>query len=173
MDTVTYLKLEERTQWGGGVSMFIHSRINYLYRDDIKLDLEFIDVLAIEIPKDELNTKKNIFIISRYRPPSIQAKLFTDKFIELLQFLSRDNKYIFILGDFNVDTSSAMINPNITVNNFQNMFISSFYSPLIDKFTRVDEKRGTSSLLGNIYSNVTHTTSDIKSGLFKNKISDL
>ena len=134
--------------------------------------MEFIDVLAIEIPKDELNTKNNIFIISLYRHPSIQVKLFTDKFTELLQFLNRENKYIFILGDFNVDTSSAMINPNITVNNFQNMFLSYFYGPLIDKFTRVDEKRGTSSLLDNIYTNVTHTTSDIKSGLFKTKISD-
>ena len=52
------------------------------------------------------------------------------------------------------------------------MFLSYFYSPLMDKFTRVDKKRGTSSLLGNIYTNVTHTTNDIKSGLFKTKISD-
>ena len=69
---------------GWGVSMFINSRINYLCRDDIKLDLELTDILAIEIPKDELNTKNNIIIISLYRPPSIQAKLFTDKFTELL-----------------------------------------------------------------------------------------
>ena len=46
--------------------MFIDSRINYLHRDDIKLDLEFVDVLAIEIPKDELHTKNNIIIISLY-----------------------------------------------------------------------------------------------------------
>ena len=31
---------------------------------------------------------------------------------------------IFIVGDFNVDTSSAITNPNINVNNFQNMFLS-------------------------------------------------
>ena len=60
-----------------------------------------------------------------------------------------------------------MINPNINVNNFQTMFLSYFYSPLIDKFTRVDEKRGTSSLLDNIYTNITYTTNDIKGGLFK------
>ena len=89
--------------------------------------------------------------------------MFTDKFADRLQFLSREHKYIFIVADFNVDTSSAIINQNITVNNFQNMFISYFYSPLIDKFTRVDEKRGTSSLLDNIHTNVTHTTNDIKS----------
>ena len=52
------------------------------------------------------------------------------------------------------------------------MFLSYFYSPLIDKFTRVDEKRGASSLLVNIYTNVTHTVNDITSGLFKSQISD-
>ena len=52
------------------------------------------------------------------------------------------------------------------------MFLSYFYSLLIDKCTRVDEKRRTSSLLDNIYTNVTHTANDIKSGLFKTQISD-
>ena len=52
--------------------MFINRRIIYLCRDDIKIDFEFIDILAIEIPKDELNTKNNIIIICLYRPPSIQ-----------------------------------------------------------------------------------------------------
>ena len=73
--------------------MFIDRRINYLSRDDIKLDLEFVDVLSIETPKDELHTKNSIIIISIYRPPSIQVKLFTKKFTDLLQCLSRENKY--------------------------------------------------------------------------------
>ena len=38
---------------------------------------------------------------------------------------------------------------------------------------RVDEKRRTSSLLDNIYTNVTHTANDIKSRHFKTQISDL
>ena len=152
---------------GGGVSMFIDRIINYLSRADIKLDLEFVYVLAIEIPKDELHTKNSIIMISIYRRSSIQVKLFTKKFTDL--FLSRQNKYIFIVGDFNVDTSSAIINPNITLNNFQNMFLSYFYSPLIDKCTRVDEERGTSSFCGNIHTNVTHTANDTKSGLLKQK----
>ena len=63
------------------------------------------------------------------------------------------------------------MNTNVNVNNFQNMFLSYFYSSLIDKF-RVDEMRGTSSLLDNIYTNVTHTANDVKSGLFKTQISD-
>ena len=53
-----------------------------------KLDLEFVDVFAIEIHKDEIHTKNNIIIISLYRLPSIQVKLFTEKFTDLLQVLS-------------------------------------------------------------------------------------
>ena len=49
------------------------------------------------------------------------------------------------------------------------MFLSYFYSPIIDKFTRVDEKRITSSQLDNVYTNVTHTANDIKSGLSKHR----
>ena len=77
--------------------MFNNSRINYLGQDYIKLDLECIVVLSMEIPKDELNIKNNIIIIFLYRPPSIQAKLFTDKFTELLQFLNSKNTYVFFI----------------------------------------------------------------------------
>ena len=82
-------QIRGKNKVGGGVSMFIDNRIYYIYRDDIKLDLEFVDVLAIEIPKGELHTKNNIIIISLYRPHSIQVKLFTEKFTDILQFLSK------------------------------------------------------------------------------------
>ena len=51
--------------------MFIDRKINYISRDVIKLDLEFVDVLVIEIPKDELHTDNSIISISIYRPPNI------------------------------------------------------------------------------------------------------
>ena len=54
------------------------------------------------------------------------------------------------------------------------MFQSYFYSPLKDTFTRVDEKRETSSLLNNIYTNVTHTQVTLKVDSLKltSRISD-
>ena len=157
---------------GGGVSMFINSRINFLSREDIKIDLDLVDILAIEIHKDELNTKYNIIIITLYQPPNIQINVFTDQLTDLLQFLSKVNKYIFIVGDFNVDTYSAIINHNIAVNNFQNTFLSYFYTPLIDKYTREDKKRGSSTLLDNIYTNVTQTPNSIQSDILKTNLLD-
>ena len=52
------------------------------------------------------------------------------------------------------------------------MFLSYFYSPLINKHTRIDTKRGTSTLIDNIYTNVGQLTNNIKSGLFKTSCSD-
>ena len=115
-------KLMDKNKVGGGVSMYIDSRINYQSRNDINIDIDLVDVIAIEISKEELNTNLNITLITLYRPPNIQIKLFTDKLTDLLHYLSKENKYIFIIGDFNVDTSSAIINPNVHVNKFRNIF---------------------------------------------------
>ena len=82
------------------------------------------------------------------------------------------NKTIFITGDFNINSSDAIINPNINVDNFQNVFLSYFYTPLIDKPTRVDKKSGTYSLLDNIYTNVTQISNTINSGVFKTDYSE-
>ena len=165
-------KLRDKKRMGGGVSMFIDSRILYQDRNDINIDIEYVDTLAIEIPKEELNTNHNTVIISIYRPPSIQQNLFTEKLGDLLNYLSRENKLIYILGDFNIDTSNAIISPNIGVNDFQNTFLSYFYTPLIDKFTRVSKITETATLLDNIYTNVTPNANSIKSGVFKTDISD-
>ena len=120
----------------------------------------------------ELNTNHNTVIISIYRPPSIQQNFFTEQLGNLLNYLTRENKLIYILGDFNIDTSNAIISPNIGINDFQNTFLSYFYTPLIDKFTRVGKKVETATLLDSIYTNVTPNANSIKSCVFKTDISD-
>ena len=42
----------------------------------------------------------------------------------------------------------------------------------MDKYTREDKKRGTLTLLDNIYTNVTQTPNSIQSGIFKTNLSD-
>ena len=157
---------------GGGVSMFINNRLNFQVRNDILFNLNNIDLIAVEISKEELNTKRNVIILTLYRPPDVPPILFNEKLNDLLKMLQQENKTIFITGDFNINSSDAIINPNINVNNFQNVFLSYLYTPLIDKPTRVDKKMGTYSLLDNIYTNVTQITNTINSGVFKTDYSD-
>ena len=110
------------TKRGGGVSMFINNKLNFQVRNDITFNLINIYLIAIEISKDELNTKRNVIILTIYCPPDVIQNLFNDKINDLLQMLNQENKTMFVTGDFNINTSDAIINPNINVNNFQNIF---------------------------------------------------
>ena len=49
-------KLRDKMR-GGGVSMFINNRLNFQVRNDIISNLNNIDLVAVEISKEELNTK--------------------------------------------------------------------------------------------------------------------
>ena len=60
--------------------------------------------------------------------PDVLPNLFNDKLNDLLQMLNQENKTMFVTGDFNINTSDAIINPNINMNNFQNIFLSYFYT---------------------------------------------
>ena len=56
--------------------MYIDSRINYQSRNDIMIGIVFVNVIAIEISKEELHTNLNIIIITLYRPPNIHETIF-------------------------------------------------------------------------------------------------
>ena len=71
------------------MSIFIDRRINYQDRNDINIDILYVNTLAIEIPKEELTTNHKTVIISIHRPPSIQQNLFTDKLTDVLTYLTR------------------------------------------------------------------------------------
>ena len=83
-------KLRHTTKVGGGVSMYIDSTINYQSRNDINVEIDFVDVIAIGISKEEMNTKLNIIIITLYRPPNIHIKLFTDKSMDHLHYIRKE-----------------------------------------------------------------------------------
>ena len=97
--------------------MFINNKLNFQVRNDLPFNLKNIDLIAIEISKDELISKRNVIIITIYCPPDVIPNLFNDRLNDLLQMLNQENK-MFVTGDFDINTSDAIINPNINVNNF-------------------------------------------------------
>ena len=111
---------------GGGVSMFIHNRLNFQVQNDIICNLQKnMDLVVVEILKEKINTKQNVIILMLYHPPDVPPILFNEKLDDLLKMLQQEKKTIFITGDFNINTSDAIINPNMNVNNFQNGFYTS------------------------------------------------
>ena len=47
---------------GGGVTLYIKHSINYKLRPDLTLSVDYVNILFIEIPKNELNTHTNVLI---------------------------------------------------------------------------------------------------------------
>ena len=127
------------------------------------VNLPGVDSNAIEIQKYILCSTTNVVILSIYRPPNINPKVFIEKLTDLLQQLHSLKKDVFVLGDFNINIQEAMFTSDKTVNDFYNMFLSYYFYPLINKPTRVYGNRVT------IYTNNSNVP---VSGLFKTNFSD-
>ena len=74
--------------------MFINNRLNFQVRNDIINNLNNIDLIAVEISKEELNTKRNVIIVTLYRPPDVPPILFKEKLNDLLKILQQENTTI-------------------------------------------------------------------------------
>ena len=93
---------EDRT--GGGVSLFVKKELRYELKEEILLDLPGVDSIAIEIPKEDLNSVGNVIVLADINP-----KLFIEKLSQLLQQLYKQNKQVFFfMGDFNISIFEAM-----------------------------------------------------------------
>ena len=94
-------------------------------------------------------------------------------FNELLELffskLQSEKKYVYITGDFNVNTLTQP-SCSLATQDFKNIFSSNFYSPLIQKPTRITEHSAT--LIDNIYCNVPELSSNSAAGILKVSISD-
>ena len=60
---------------GGGVSLYIHSTVQYKTRKDLQMDGD-VNSVFIEIPKTSFNTKCNVICECVYRSPFHVFKLF-------------------------------------------------------------------------------------------------
>ena len=152
------------------MSLFIKNDINFQVRDNTNINLPDVDSLFIEIPKEELHSNKNIFVGVCYRPPHVCIRKFTEELTSLLELLHALNKHIYLLGNFNANALRTSTGLNSRANEFGNLFLSYFFHPLIDKPTRV--VNDSTSLLDNIYTNITHSGDICISGVMKTDFSD-
>ena len=163
---------------GGGVALYINSKLKYKARKDICID--GIENVFIEIDNQ---SGKNIIVGTLYRPPNNSTIHFLEKLDKELDKMSQENKHIYIMGDFNIDLSQSLQstesslnlahhligNQNIdNNNNFLNILSSYGFYPSINVATRITQNSAT--LIDNIFTN----SSDKKnnSGVFTYDITD-
>ena len=149
----------------GGTLLYIANHLSYKCRNDLniykknELESTFIEIVN---PK-----KLNIIVGVIYRHPSMDLTDFNCNYLnKLLENISKEQKSIFLLGDFNVNLLNY--NEHNQTNEFLDSLASNSFIPLILQPTRITSHSNT--LIDNIFSNVIDP--DIISGNLTATISD-
>ena len=149
----------------GGTLLYITNRLSYKCRNDLniykknELESTFIEIVN---PK-----KSNIVVGVIYRHPSMDLTDFNCNYLnKLLENISKEQKSIFLLGDFNVNLLNY--NEHNQTNEFLDSLASNSFIPLILQPTRITSHSNT--LIDNVCSNVIDP--DIISGNLTAIISD-
>ena len=130
----------------GGTLLYIANHLSYKCRNDLniykknELESTFIEIVN---PK-----KSNILVGVIYRHPSMDLTDFNCNYLnKLLENISKEQKSIFLLGDFNVNLLNY--NEHNQTNKFLDSIASNSFIPLILKPTRITSHSNT--LIDNIF----------------------
>ncbi|MGL1889690.1 MAG: reverse transcriptase domain-containing protein [Reichenbachiella sp.] len=153
---------------GGGVSLYLHSSLQYTVRTDLQMGADTNSVF-VEINCNSTLNKRNIVVGCIYRPPYFSLSKFNDLLNNMLGQLQGEHKYIYLIGDFNCNTM-ANINAGHPTEEFKNIFSANFLFPLINQPTRITQF--TATCIDNMYCNIPNLRSHCNAGILVTDISD-
>jgi len=130
----------------GGTAIFIKNSYDTFERNDLKIKHNDFESTWIEIKN---KNSKNIISGCIYRHPRYDMKEFLQYLDKTLTTINKENKEIFISGDFNADF--LKIEKNKNYQEFYNLVTSNGLLPRIVRPTRVTENSAT--IIDNIFSN--------------------
>ena len=121
---------------GGGVAFYIKENLSWERRFD--LETKTCENMWIEI---NINKAKNLLCAVYYRPPNsskFTSKTFSEHLNETLINVSKEQKEVIILGDFNVDYKKASDNKEI-----KDVFTLNGFTQIIKTPTRITKQSET------------------------------
>ena len=138
---------------GGGVSLYVHNSLQYKLRNYLKIgsDSETTNSIFVEIAKNTAGMRQNLIIGCIYRPPWVNLSEYNSCMTNTLALLQSEHKYIFLLGDYNVDISPTT-EIHLATEEFKNILASEHFFPLINKPTH--ESKNSLTIIDNIYCNI-------------------
>ena len=104
------IHLGRQNKRGGGVCIFVHEKLIFKQRVDITKIEDDLELLSIEIINK--NTK-NIIINNCYRPLGGKVRPLKKQIRNVFQKLYRENKMVFIVGDFNLNSLDYSTNTKV------------------------------------------------------------
>ena len=127
---------------GGGTSILVHDKLRSRYRNDLITETTYLEHCIVELKTD----RKNILLISAYRPPNTNGKIFLGEYKRLFDSLKKQKNHKIIIGlDHNLDLLKSHLNS--TTNDFLEINLDRELLPCISKPTRITNK--SASLIDN------------------------
>ena len=83
--------------------LYIKNAVQYKIRQDLAIDHPLIENLFIEVESGSLNVCKNVIFGIIYRVPDSDVEIFNNEFTNILEKINKENKTIYIMGDYNID----------------------------------------------------------------------
>ena len=153
---------------GGGVAVCIKDCISFTKRCDLSVFNCDIESVFVEIDKNHVGASKNIVIGTIYRPPGNDLGLFNTEVNNLLDSLNKENKLLYIMGDFNINLLNS--DSHHPTGEFLEIMYSNMLFPLITRPTRVTAN--SAILIDNIFTNNYCSNDWSAQGIFVTDISD-
>ena len=145
---------------GGGVGMFLKNECNFKIRADLNPTCDSCETIFADI---DVPRGKNIVVGVVYRPPKSNLEQFLYYLENLLNKLSKENKQIYILGDYNIDLLKVK---SCKVNSVMNIIALNGFYIQINLPTRITST--CASLIDNILTN----NCDVIPGILYSPITD-
>ena len=140
-----YSKNRSKTKGGGVGAYVLQSKTHWIRNDLSKFEEGIFESIFIELKLGNLN----IICGALYRPPN-KSNNAIDAFISILQetpnIVKKENKLLYLMGDFNFD----LLDPDRHTNIFTDLMFELGNIPLISKPTRISTVM---TLLDNIWTN--------------------
>ena len=128
---------------GGGVSVLVNKSLRSRARPDLIIETDILEHVVVELKTD----KRNILLVSGYRPPNTNVRKFLREYKELLHSLCKHKDHDLIIGmDHNLDLLQS--HQHSQTNEFLELNLKKNLLPAISKPTRITNKSAT--LIDNI-----------------------
>ena len=94
-----------------------------------------MESIFIEVDKEQMNKDKNVIVGVIHRPPGTNIESFNDRLATILSKIKCENKYLYLLGDFNINLLN--VEKHAPSQEFLDLLFSYSLIPTINKPTRV------------------------------------